>query len=288
MPRKSKPLTERSKKPWTVSEDMELTNHVKTHGTMKWSLVANCLPGRLPKRCRERWLNHYDYSRHQEFPKRGEKRRRPLEWQKDEDRSILESMDCNLFPRSSLLINPRRPNRWAKLSKHLPNRTHTSIKNHWNQSMKRKVEAFLALKQGTTLAPGETFPTNEEGRYDFHGDLEGALLVKKSYCSISFLIAVHIQLVTANPPRLYRELSFSSFCHLFYLTQGCLDSSTKRATERKGADKRIKRATENRKRTSLDDDARRRYNFSASNGYHPVLPLRVSFKKGMQTYQRES
>jgi len=103
-------------------------------------------------------------------------------------------------------------------------------------------------------------------------------LVKKSYCSISFLIAVHIQLVTANPPRLSRELSFSSFCHLFYLTQGCLDSSTKRATERKGADKRIKRATENRKRTSLDDDARRRYNFSASNGYHPVLPLCVSLK----------
>ena len=133
MPRRSKPLTERSKKPWTVSEDMELTNHVKTHGTMKWSLVANCLPGRLPKRCRERWLNHYDYSKHQEFPKRGEKRRRPLEWQKDEDRSILESMDCNLFPRGSLLIDTRRPNRWAKLSNlHLPNRyAHRVLQNYF-------------------------------------------------------------------------------------------------------------------------------------------------------------
>lgn len=27
---------------------------------MKWSLVADLLPGRLGKQCRERWLNHLD------------------------------------------------------------------------------------------------------------------------------------------------------------------------------------------------------------------------------------
>jgi hypothetical protein len=135
MPRKPKPLTERSNKPWTVSEDMKIFNHVETHGIMKWSLVANSLPGRIPQGCRERWLNHFDHSKHQEFRKSGEKRRRPLEWREDEDRSILKSMDCNLFPRSSLLINPR-PNRWAKLSKFLPNRyahryAHRVLQNHF-------------------------------------------------------------------------------------------------------------------------------------------------------------
>jgi hypothetical protein len=30
------------------------------HGEGRWSLVAQSLPGRIGKQCRERWINHVD------------------------------------------------------------------------------------------------------------------------------------------------------------------------------------------------------------------------------------
>jgi len=43
--------------------------------------------------------------------------------------------------------------------------------------MKRKIEKFLASKQGIVLGPEESLPVGEEGHFDFMGDLEGVLLV---------------------------------------------------------------------------------------------------------------
>ena len=33
---------------------------VALHGAKKWSVIANQLPGRIGKQCRERWHNHLD------------------------------------------------------------------------------------------------------------------------------------------------------------------------------------------------------------------------------------
>ena len=44
--------------------------------------------------------------------------------------------------------------------------------------MKRKIEKFLASKQGIVLGPEESLPVGEEGHFDFMGDLEGVLLVR--------------------------------------------------------------------------------------------------------------
>ncbi|KAF7838321.1 transcription factor MYB98-like [Senna tora] len=43
---------------WTVEEDRLLIQLVGQYGVRKWSHIAQSLPGRIGKQCRERWHNH--------------------------------------------------------------------------------------------------------------------------------------------------------------------------------------------------------------------------------------
>lgn len=43
---------------WTVEEDEQLRQLVENHGTGNWTLIAESLPDRTGKQCRERWHNH--------------------------------------------------------------------------------------------------------------------------------------------------------------------------------------------------------------------------------------
>ncbi|CAL1373484.1 unnamed protein product [Linum trigynum] len=107
------------KGPWSKEEDETIVELVNKYGPKKWSTIAQHLPGRIGKQCRERWHNHLNPSINRQA------------WTQDEELALVRAHQVY-------------GNRWAELSKFLPGRTDNAIKNHWNSSVKKKLDSYLA------------------------------------------------------------------------------------------------------------------------------------------------
>ena len=100
---------------WTGEEDMIIVEWVKQNGPKNWGALADNLPGRISKQCRERWHNHLCPNVNK------------MEWTAEEDLILIEHQK-------------KWGNKWSKIAALLPGRTDNSVKNRWNSSLKRRLE----------------------------------------------------------------------------------------------------------------------------------------------------
>lgn len=92
-------------------------------GVNKWTTIADRIPGRTAKQCRERWNNHLDPA-----VNKGE-------WTPSEDKIIIDG-------------HFQYGNRWSVIAKLLPGRTENAVKIRWKSlDRKERKKNRLMLKE---------------------------------------------------------------------------------------------------------------------------------------------
>ena len=101
------------KGPWTLEEDAIIVKMVKQHGTGNWTSISKKLPGRIGKRCQERWECHLD---------------------PNIDKSPWTDLEKVILKET----HEKFGNKWKIIAKYLPGRSCNDIKNHYNVTKKKK------------------------------------------------------------------------------------------------------------------------------------------------------
>ena len=147
-------------KVWTKEEDATLLGIVqKMNMPMKWSVVAQSLPDRTGKQCRERYVNHLN------------PRLKTSDWNPVEDSTIFH------------LYNSIGSH-WSSMSKVIPGRTDNGIKNRFH-NLRRQLEREdeHRLRQNSEkdfpeqirLGALRKFPAELQGRSDQLWDIEAGI-----------------------------------------------------------------------------------------------------------------
>jgi len=115
--------------PWTHEEDATLKDAIEKHGASSWTNIAQYLPNRTNKQCRERWVNHLAPNICKS------------PWTSREDQFMYN-------------LHQIYGNRWSIIAQHLPGRTDQQVKNRFYLMMHRK---FRSIRK-KNLVRAETTP----------------------------------------------------------------------------------------------------------------------------------
>lgn len=111
--KKKEPHT-KSKQKFTPEEDQIIIEQVNKNGQKGWRHIAEHLPGRTARQCRERWVNYLSPNVSRD------------PWKKDEDDLIVKLVS-------------EHGQQWSKISSFFPLRTDVMLKNRWSY-LKRRVQ----------------------------------------------------------------------------------------------------------------------------------------------------
>ena len=139
-PAEAAPDQRRHKNKFTSQEDRDLLALVEQHGTKQWDRIADSLPGRSARQCRDRWKNYLAPNVNQ------------MPWTREEDQRLLQLYQ---------LVGPR----WSKIGATFPGRTSVSVKNRWHKlhriQMKLVCSGQIAAPAEFQKPPGEPQPPDE-------------------------------------------------------------------------------------------------------------------------------
>jgi hypothetical protein len=149
---------------WSTAEDEILEKAVKKYGQVDWRSVAEMLPNRNAKQCRERWSGMVNPELVKE------------PWSQKEDEKLFE-------------LHAKYGNKWAAISALMPGRSRIGLRNRWNWFVRKRAKGIADMVgiQGNTLAHQLPVEQNGDGSAQEGPTKEGKSWLDQDELSIESL-----------------------------------------------------------------------------------------------------